>query len=417
MQVLALSLMLAAGSIWLPAESVYGVLTCTPSTLQFSNVAVGGSQTLPIQLSNTGQATLTITRLLVNAPWFQVSNPNLPLSLAPGKSVPLSITFQPEADGPAGGTIAFFSNYATDSVLFLTFSGTGTQQGSASVKLSPGSRGFGNVQVGNSKTLPETITNTGTGSLSIDTLSLAGSGFSFNGLSFPLVLTGGQSFTFSLVFAPTGTGSASGTLSVTPASGGSAVSAALTGKGTAAGALSLSPATLNFGNVSVGKSSSTPVTLSASGSSVTVKSATLNSSEFSLSGVSFPLTIAAGKSSTFDVVFGPQSSGAATGKISFASTANAPAEAVSGTGVAGAQHQVVLSWADNSSKVEGYNVYRGTASGGPYARINGSLDAATNYTDGTVLGGTTYYYATTAVGTDGIESSYSNQVKVAIPSP
>jgi fibronectin type 3 domain-containing protein len=67
--------------------------------------------------------------------------------------------------------------------------------------------------------------------------------------------------------------------------------------------------------------------------------------------------------------------------------------------------------------VEGYNVYRGTSSRGPYARINASLDATTNYTDGAVQGGTTYYYATTAVGTDGMESSYSNQVNVAIPSP
>lgn len=418
-QFLTLALMLSAGSIRLPAQSVYGMLTSTPSTLQFSSVAVGGSQTLTVQLSNTGAATLTMTRMLVSAPWFLVSNLNFPLSLAPGKQVPLSITFQPLAVGPAGGTIAFFSNYASDSVLFLTFSGTGVASTNAPaiVQVAPPSRNFGNVKVGNSKSLTETITNAGTSPLSISQVALTGGQFSISGLNLPLALGAGESFTFQLSFAPNGSGSATGTLSVIPLGSGSPVSVALTGTGTSAGALSLSPASLSFGNVSVGKSSSTPVTLSATGFSVTVNSATLNSSEFSLSGVSFPLTIAAGKSSTFNVVFTPQSSGAATGKITFASTANAPAEKVSGSGVAGTQHQVALSWAGSSSTVEGYNVYRGTVSGGPYARVNSSVDTNTSYTDSTVLGGTTYYYATTAVGTDGVESSYSNQVKVAIPSP
>jgi fibronectin type 3 domain-containing protein len=47
--------------------------------------------------------------------------------------------------------------------------------------------------------------------------------------------------------------------------------------------------------------------------------------------------------------------------------------------------------------------------------LNSKLDADTYYTDATVAGDTTYYYATTAVNSSGKESSYSNQAKVVVP--
>jgi fibronectin type 3 domain-containing protein len=78
------------------------------------------------------------------------------------------------------------------------------------------------------------------------------------------------------------------------------------------------------------------------------------------------------------------------------------------------QHSASLSWnTSTSSDVSGYNVYRGTASGGPYTRINSVTTPF--FTDSTVQAGTTYYYVTTAVSTSGTESSYSNQAQAAIP--
>jgi fibronectin type 3 domain-containing protein len=79
------------------------------------------------------------------------------------------------------------------------------------------------------------------------------------------------------------------------------------------------------------------------------------------------------------------------------------------------QYTVDLSWNASTSKVNGYNIYRGSKSGGPYAKINSSLDAGTTYTDKNVATSTTYYYVTTAVNSSGQESSYSNQVQVIVP--
>jgi hypothetical protein len=78
-------------------------------------------------------------------------------------------------------------------------------------------------------------------------------------------------------------------------------------------------------------------------------------------------------------------------------------------------HDVNLSWAASSSAVAGYNVYRGAQPSGPFAKINPSLETATVYTDGTVVSGQTYYYATTAVDSSGTESGYSNVAQAVVP--
>jgi fibronectin type 3 domain-containing protein len=91
---------------------------------------------------------------------------------------------------------------------------------------------------------------------------------------------------------------------------------------------------------------------------------------------------------------------------------------LTGNGIAATQHSVDLSWnASTGSGVVGYNVYRGSVSGGPYSKINSALEAGTAYTDNAVTVGQTYYYVTTAVDGSGNESGYSNQVKAVIPTP
>jgi fibronectin type 3 domain-containing protein len=95
----------------------------------------------------------------------------------------------------------------------------------------------------------------------------------------------------------------------------------------------------------------------------------------------------------------------------------AAVQSLTGTGVAPVQHQVTLSWDSSTSSVMGYNVYRGTAAGGPYTKINSTTNAGTVYTDSAVVTGQTYYYLTTAVSSEGMESTYSNQVAATIPTP
>jgi fibronectin type 3 domain-containing protein len=79
-------------------------------------------------------------------------------------------------------------------------------------------------------------------------------------------------------------------------------------------------------------------------------------------------------------------------------------------------HAVTLNWnASASSGVAGYNVYRGSVSGGPYARMNSSAITITSFNDNAVQPGQTYFYVVTSISLNDVESSYSNEVMAPIP--
>jgi Abnormal spindle-like microcephaly-assoc'd, ASPM-SPD-2-Hydin len=174
---------------------------------------------------------------------------------------------------------------------------------------------------------------------------------------------------------------------------------------------------MSFGNVAVGSNSVQKGTLTAGTADITVSSAAWNGQGYSVSGITFPVMVPAGQSVPFTVTFSPQAAGSAPGSIVFDSNAiNTPTtETLAGNGTQSGQHTVALSWNPSTSQVVGYNVYRGTASGGPYARLTTAVDANTAYTDSAVNSGQTYYYVTTAVDASNVESMYSNQATAAIP--
>ncbi|HKS76664.1 MAG TPA: choice-of-anchor D domain-containing protein [Terriglobales bacterium] len=289
-------------------------------------------------------------------------------------------------------------------------------QGKVQLSANPSTLNFGNVQVGSTATLTDTLTNVGKDNLTIYNDQITGSGFTMDGLALPVTLTPGQSYTLTLNFSPSSSGSASGTASFGSLNWKKQLNVSLSGSGAAAGQLTVSPGTEDFGNVNVGTSASLNGTITASGQSVTISSANSSNGQFALNGLTFPLTLSAGSSANFTVMFTPQSAGSITGTISFSNTApgSPVVEALGGNGVV-VQHSVNLAWNASTSAVAGYNVYRGNVSGGPYSKINPSLDSSTAYADSSVSSGTTYYYVTTAVDSQGTESAYSNQVQAVIP--
>jgi len=182
--------------------------------------------------------------------------------------------------------------------------------------------------------------------------------------------------------------------------------------------LSVSPPTIDFGNVTIGSSSAQTGMLTAGASAVTIFSASLNDQAYSVNGIRFPLTLTAGQSVPFTVTFGPQVSGTSSGGISFVSDAsNSPTtETLTGTATQSAPLSVELSWDPSPSSVIGYNIYRGTTSGGPYpSKLNSSPQPGTTFVDSTILSGTTYYYVATSVDANSVESLYSNQLTMVVP--
>ncbi len=302
--------------------------------------------------------------------------------------------------------------------------GTGVQ---AAVGLSASSLDFGNVAVNTTKTMHISLTNStaaGGASVTVSQIKTTGTGFSTSSTS-SVELAPGQSTDISVSFKPTAAGSASGSLTIDVVGASDPASVPLSGNGTSssspapAGSLSIT-SQLSFGNVNVGSSKNLTATIQATNADVAISSASWTGSGYSVSGITFPVTVKAGASKTFTVTFAPQSAGSSSGNISLTSdAANSPTTSTfSGTGVAVAQQHVVnLSWAASTSSVAGYNIYRGTQSGGPYAKINGSLRTATNYADNSVQSGNVYFYVATAVDSSSNESSYSGEVAASVPNP
>jgi hypothetical protein len=302
--------------------------------------------------------------------------------------------------------------------------GTGNQV-ATHVGLSVSSLDFGNVTTNTTKTMHVSLTNStaaGGASITVSQVKVTGTGFSTSSAS-NLELAPGQSTDIAVAFKPTAAGTASGNLTIDVIGATDPASVPLDGNGTTttpSGQLALTPAQLSFGSVNVGSTKNLTETVQASNADVKISSAAWNGAGYSVSGITFPVTVKAGTSKSFTVTFAPQIAGTVTGNLSMTSdAANSPAASTfSGTGAQVAQQHVVnLNWAASSSTVSGYNVYRGTQSGGPYAKVNSSLRTATSYADSSVQSGHVYFYVATAVDASSNESTYSAEVAATVPTP
>ena len=408
------------GLLVLCSVAAFGQFATPTSSVNFGSVQVGSMTSVPFPVSNTTKSSLTITQVTVSGSGFSFAGPNLPITLAPQQSANLYVTFFPQAAGAASGSATilgsgFNGRWQKQHTGSLTVSLSGTGVSGGYLTPSPASLNFGSIPVGSSQTQSVTVTNSGGSSVGVTQAAVSGNGFSMSGFS-PQTLAVGQSMTLSVGFTASSAGTANGMLNLSSTATDSSLAVALSGAGAGSGQLTASPVSVSFGNVSVGTSSNQSGVLTATGASVTVSSASSSNSQFTIGGIGLPLTIASGQSVPFTVTFSPLVSGVVSGNLSFVSNASnsTVGETLSGTGQA-QQHKVSLSWIPSTSSITGYNVYRGTTSGGPYARISPSVDTVTSYEDSTVQSGQTYYYVTTSVGSTGMESKYSNETAAQIP--
>jgi Abnormal spindle-like microcephaly-assoc'd, ASPM-SPD-2-Hydin len=91
------------------------------------------------------------------------------------------------------------------------------------------------------------------------------------------------------------------------------------------GLLAVAPTSISFGIVRVGNNQSQPATMTNSGgSSLSVTKLTPTGTGFTVSGLSLPVTLAAGQSQGFTVIFAPQALGTVSGNLAIANTGSTP---------------------------------------------------------------------------------------------
>jgi len=221
-----------------------------------------------------------------------------------------------------------------------------------------------------------------------------------------------------------GTPTAAGTPTVTVSATNSAGtgSATLTLTITAAGpSLSINATSVPFGSVTLNTMVTQTVTLTSNGSaSVTVSSATVSGTGFTLAGSSYSGTLAPGQTATLGVQFEPTAAGAVTGQLTIKSnsTINSTAAiALTGTGTAGS-YSVDLGWdapADSAVPIAGYNVYRALTGSSSYVLLTTALDTQTAYVDSSVQTGVSYDYMIESVDTAGVASTPTSPILVTVP--
>ena len=389
-------------------------LAISPASFNFGSVQVGSTGSATITLTNSGNESVSINQASAAGTGFSAIGLAPGATIAAGQSTTFTAQFTPTTPGSASGSISVASN-APNSPLTVALSGSGSQ---AQISAIPSTAGFGNVSTGTSNSQTISLTNNGTASLVVSHAAVSGTGFSVTGLNTPLTIPAGSNTTFNAVFAPGAAGAVTGSISLTSNAPNSPFTIALSGSGLAGTQLlTFGTSSLSFGSVNVGSNSDLSSSLTNTGnSSVTISAVNVTGAVFTVSGVSSGETLTAGQSIPVTVQFAPAAAGAVSGAVTLLSNAtNSAAMSLSGSGAQQSTHTVGLAWTDSATTVAGYNVYRGTSTGGPYAsKLTGSPVTSTQFTDSGLQSGQTYYYVVTAVDSNGVESVYSNQASALI---
>ena len=345
-------------------------ISLSSTSIPFGTVGIGSTGNMNLTVSNTGSADLTVSAISLTGAQFSVSGITTPRTIVAGQSAAVGLSFQPTAAGAAAATLSITSNDPVNPTTTVALAGTGSSATFGQLQANPASVSFGSVSTGSNATKSIILSNTGTAAVQISSIAASGTGFTVNGITVPFTLNAAATATLNAVFAPTVTGSASGSVTVTSNATNSPFTISLTGTGAQSlqAAISLTPSSANFGSVTVGSTNSQTIRIGNTGNGVlTITQASVTGTGFSTSGLTLPLSINPGQTSTFNAQYQPSAAGTASGSIAIVS--NAPtspsALALTGNGVAATQ---ILSVSTNT--VSFGNVNTGASSTLPVTVTN-----------------------------------------------
>ncbi|WP_255198494.1 PQQ-binding-like beta-propeller repeat protein [Halorarius litoreus] len=280
-------------------------------TLSSQNASTGESVTIEATVRNLGDAACAYTTdLLVNG------------SVVETTSGSVGTGYNDEA------TVSFTHAFATTGTYNVTIADlppvqVNVSEPSADPVVSPTTLDFGNVNVGNTADRYVQVTNEGSETLYLDSASIVGANASdYSILSGPQTnVYPGDSATIWLRFAPTTSGTKTATLEVQTYFSGT-VTATLTGVAAGPAEVDVTPTSYDFGDVEVGTSNQTTVTVSnVGGSALSFDGATITGADaaaYTVTTGGSPTTIPAGGSHDVTVEFAPEFTGTAEATLELA---------------------------------------------------------------------------------------------------
>jgi Abnormal spindle-like microcephaly-assoc'd, ASPM-SPD-2-Hydin len=204
-------------------------ISVAPASISFGSVAVGGTASQSVTITNAGGSNLTVTQASATAAGVTITGISLPLTIGAGKQSTFDVVFSPKAAGALSGNVSVMSD-VSNSPNIVSLSGLGTAA-TAVLTTSASSLSFGNVALGKNSVLSVILTNAGNSNITVSKISASGAPYSTSGVSAGLILTPGQSATLDAMFAPTAAGSMTGSMTVASNATNSPATIALSGSG------------------------------------------------------------------------------------------------------------------------------------------------------------------------------------------
>ncbi|HVI07903.1 MAG TPA: alkaline phosphatase family protein [Candidatus Binatia bacterium] len=277
----------------------------SPLQITFDPQEVGStSGARTAEIGNWGTKNISITSIAAGGDFAQTNTCKSTLNV--NETCAVNITFTPQSSGTVTGTLTV-TDTATGSPQIINLSGTGT-----SVSFSSQLLNFGNQLLGDKvPTQTATLTNNGAATLTITSIETTGDYTQTNTCGNAVAAHGTCQIT--VTFTPTTTGVRYGSITVNDSDGSKSQVLNLTGFGIE---VIVAPAKLNFGNVTVG-TSSTPLTVSITNkekSALTISDVIIdddayhNSPDYSQTNTC-GTSLAAGATCKVTVTFTPTTSG------------------------------------------------------------------------------------------------------------
>jgi len=188
-------------------------LTVEPTSLDFGAVLHDTTSTLPLTLSNTGNARLEVTSVAVEGSDSFLGSPtSLPLALAPGESATLDVVYAPHAENEAGDLVIATSDPGHPKT-WVELAGTGLFP---ILDIRPNPYNFGEVPLGCTYYAELDMKNVGSADLEVTDVAHAGVGFELISKPvLPLTLAPGDKTSAMVAFTPPDLASFMGSLWVT----------------------------------------------------------------------------------------------------------------------------------------------------------------------------------------------------------
>jgi len=325
-----------------------GNILLQPLSLNFGNSLIGQATSAQnITISNTGGISVNLQSPTITGD-FQISANTCGGSLAPNYGCTISVIFTPAVAGGRTGVLSVSDDTGTQAVQL-----SGNGQAAATAVLSGTSLHFSQPQTVGTKSIPQQITLTNNGDVSLTDISIAVSGDFTAQNNCGSFLIGHATCAISVIYVPTQVGPESGALAVNTQFGVQTV--ALSGTGLAPAGISALPTTLNFGEQAVGSVSSPQrvVLTNNGGSPLTGLTFGVNG-DFKIAGsnCSSGQTLGSPGTCYIDLTFSPTQAGPRSGSLTVDAT-NIPSPLNIAVTGAGEDFQVLVSGPSSAVIVNG----------------------------------------------------------------